>query len=219
MATARVAHRDFELVTLHDLREEELEGEEDSPLRQDFGDFSSFEPLQTATGGGGGGVKNGSGYFGMEPFTDSSANRANNALGFLDLNSSKAPLKAGFDDFDGVSAGSLALSKDTLNLPFAEDSVKSVRSSPFSLKKSSSRGNISQSSAGRSSLSPQSPSMLAGSGNTGEWSPLFFSPLSLGLVVAWDYVCFFLSRGAVLVNNYSRDWTVLKMRSLLSFKV
>lgn len=145
----RIFFRDLELVTLQDLREEDAEGDEDSPLRQDFPEFSTFEPVTT---------NGSSGHFGMEPFTDSTTKTA---LGLFDLNSSKAPLKAGFDDFDGVSAGSLASSKDTLNLPFAEDSIKSVKNSPFSHKKSSSKSNVSQSSAGRSSLSPQSPSINA----------------------------------------------------------
>lgn len=131
----------------------EAEVGEDSPLRKDFDDFSSFEPRI--------GVKNGSsGHFGMKPFTDKSKSPKAVALGLIDLNSSKAPLKAGFDDFDGVSVCSLASSKDTLNLPFAEDSVKSVKNSPFIQKKSSSKGNVSQSSLGRSSLSPQSPSII-----------------------------------------------------------
>ncbi|XP_011494410.1 PREDICTED: insulin-like peptide receptor [Ceratosolen solmsi marchali] len=151
--------KDLELVTLQDLHEDEAEGDEDSPLRQDFGDFSSFEPITS--------VKNGSsGHFGMEPFTGNSK-VLSTPFSFLDLNSSKAPLKAGFDDFDGVSAGSLASSKDTLNLPFVEDSVKSVRNSPFAQKKSSSKGNVSQGSAGRTSLSPQSSIVIAAPGNLG----------------------------------------------------
>jgi hypothetical protein len=153
--------RDLELVTLQDLHEDEAEGEEDSPLRQDFGDFSSFEPITS--------VKNGSsGHFGMEPFTGNSK-VASTPFSFLDLNSSKAPLKAGFDDFDGVSAGSLASSKDTLNLPFVEDSIKSVKNSPFAQKKSASKGNVSQSSVGRTSLSPQSSIVIAASGNLGSF--------------------------------------------------
>lgn len=152
-------NRELEMV-MQESREEEAEGEEDSPLRQDFGDFSSFEPMARRKNGS-------SGHFGMEPFTDNSKSPTSLALGFLDLNSSKAPLKAGFDDFDGVSAGSLASSKDTLNLPFAEDSVKPVKNSPFAQKKSSSKGNVSQSSAGKSSLSPQSPSIIATTCNLG----------------------------------------------------
>lgn len=116
--------KDLELVTLQELREEENEVEEDSPLRQDFGDFV------------------------MVPFSDTPKSKMN----FLDLNSSKAPLKAGFDDFDGVSAGSLASSKDTLDLPFAEEGLNSVKASPYASKKSS-KGNISQMSSGPSSRS------------------------------------------------------------------
>ncbi|OXU24559.1 hypothetical protein TSAR_005271 [Trichomalopsis sarcophagae] len=152
-------NRELEMV-MQESREEEAEGEEDSPLRQDFGDFSSFEPMTRRKNGS-------SGHFGMEPFTDNSKSPTSLALGFLDLNSSKAPLKAGFDDFDGVSVGSLASSKDTLNLPFVEDSVKPAKNSPFAQKKSSSKGNVSQSSAGKSSLSPQSPSIIATTGNLG----------------------------------------------------
>ena len=169
--------RDLELVTLQDLREEEAEDEEDSPLRQDFGDFSSFDPVNS--------VENGSsGHFGMEPFADNS--KPVGAIGFL--NSSKAPLKAGFDDFDGVSAGSLASSKDTLNLPFAEDSVKSVRNSPYTQKKSSSRGNISQSSVGRSSLSPQSPSVLAASSNPGSSNVSLFKSMGFIFILTATFV-------------------------------
>ncbi|XP_058788861.1 insulin-like receptor [Phymastichus coffea] len=145
----------LELVTLQGVREEDVEGEEKAPLRQDFPEFSSFEPVTNGS----------SGHFGMESFTDSTT-KTPKALTFIDLNSSKTPLRAGFDDFDGVSAGSLASSKDALNLPFTEDSVQSVKNSPFAHQKSSSKSNVSQSSAGRSSLSPQSPSITAvNSGN------------------------------------------------------
>ncbi|XP_014476872.1 PREDICTED: insulin-like peptide receptor isoform X2 [Dinoponera quadriceps] len=120
--------KDLEMAALQDLREEEIEGEEDSPLRQDFGDFASFEPTS---------------------IKDDTSPRYINAYGenskavssFHDMNSSKVPLKAGFDDFDGVSGDSLASSKDTLNLPFVEDSLKSVKSSPFIHNKSTSRSN------------------------------------------------------------------------------
>lgn len=144
---------------LQDLHEEEeLEGQEDSPLRQDFGDdFSSFEPTIGIN-------KNGTtAHFNKENFRNS----PRTTLGFEDLDSSKTPLKASFDDFDGVSAASLASSKDTLNLPIAEDSVRSVKNSPFAQKKTNSKGNISHGSVGRLSLSPQSPSVMATSRNSG----------------------------------------------------
>ncbi|KAG7198161.1 hypothetical protein KM043_005580 [Ampulex compressa] len=137
------ADMDLELMTLQDLREEESEAEEDSPLRQDFGDFASFEPTS---------IKNSlSPRYGIDLYGENSKA----TLNCHDMNSSKVPLKAGFDDFDGVSAGSLTSSKDTLNLPFVEDSLKSVKSSPFISRKSASRGNISQASIGKSAC-PQS---------------------------------------------------------------
>lgn len=131
------------MAALQDLREEEVEGEEDSPLRQDFDDFASFEPTS---------IKNNlSPRYGINSYGENSKATPN----FHDINSSKVPLKAGFDDFDGVSGDSLASSKDTLNLPFVEDSLKSVKSSPFIRNKSISRGNVSQASLGKS-VSPQS---------------------------------------------------------------
>lgn len=75
-----------------------------------------------------------------------------------DMNSSNVPLKAGFDDFDGVSADSIASGKDVLNLPFVEDSLKSVKSSPFINAKSTSRSNLSQLSISNRSGSPKNPS-------------------------------------------------------------
>lgn len=72
-----------------------------------------------------------------------------------DINCSNVPLKPGFDDFDGVSADSIASGRDTLNLPFVEDSLKSVKNSPFINAKSSSRSNLSQLSIGNKSASPQ----------------------------------------------------------------
>ncbi|KAL2712200.1 insulin-like receptor isoform X1 [Vespula squamosa] len=135
--------KDLEMTTLQDLREEEVEGEEDSPLRQDFGDFASFEPTS---------IKNSlSPRYTVEPYGENSKTTTN----FHDMNSSKVPLKAGFDDFDGISGDSLASSKDTLNLPFVEDSLKSVKNSPYIHAKNTSRGNVSQTSTARST-SPQS---------------------------------------------------------------
>ncbi|KAK2579468.1 hypothetical protein KPH14_010782 [Odynerus spinipes] len=136
--------KDLEMATLQDLHEEEAEGEEDSPLRQDFGDFANFEPSS---------IKNSlSPRYTIESYGENSNVMSN----FHDMNSSKVPLKAGFDDFDGVSGDSLASSKDTLNLPFVEDSLKSVKNSPFVNSKSVSRGNVSQTSITGKSTSPQS---------------------------------------------------------------
>ncbi|NP_001291521.1 insulin-like peptide receptor [Solenopsis invicta] len=132
--------QDLEMVALQDLREEEIEGEEDSPLRQDFGDFASFEPRS---------IKNNlSPQYEVDSFGETSKATSN----FHDMNSTKVP-KAGFDEFGGISGDSLVSSKDTLNSPFV-GSLKSV-SSPFIYKKSTSRGNVSQSSLGKSA-SPQS---------------------------------------------------------------
>lgn len=129
------------MVALQDLREEEIEGEEDSPLRQDFGDFASFDPCS---------IKNNlSLRYGADSYGETSRATSN----FHDMNSTKVP-KAGFDEF-GISGDSLVSSKDTLNSPFVEGSLKSVRSSPFIYKKSTSRSNVSQGSLGKPG-SPQS---------------------------------------------------------------
>ncbi|XP_014208001.1 insulin-like receptor [Copidosoma floridanum] len=147
---------------------------ESSPLRQDFNqDFSSsFDPLNNGKATTETSIAPlMESHYSMEPFdfhkTVSNSPRA--PLGFLDLDSSKTPLKAGFDDFDVVSsaAASLASSKDTLNLPFVEDNVGSVKSSPYNRKESSSRGSVSQRSASRTSLSPQSPSIMVGPSSPG----------------------------------------------------
>ncbi|XP_071643096.1 insulin-like receptor-like [Temnothorax longispinosus] len=133
--------QDLEMVALQDLREEEIEGEEDSPLRQDFGDFASFEPCS---------IKNNlSPRYGADSYGETSKAISN----FHDMNSTKVP-KAGFDEF-GISGDSLVSSKDTLNSPFVDGSLKSVRSSPFIYKKSTSRSNVSQGSLGKPG-SPQS---------------------------------------------------------------
>ncbi|XP_011648405.1 insulin-like peptide receptor isoform X2 [Pogonomyrmex barbatus] len=135
--------QDLEMVALQDLREEETEGEEDSPLRQDFGDFASFEPCS---------IKNNlSSRYAIGSYGETSKATSN----FHDMNSIKVP-KAGFDEFGGVSGDSLVSSKDTLNSPFVEGSLKSVRSSPFIFKKSTSRSNISQSSLGKPGSPPGS---------------------------------------------------------------
>lgn len=130
------------MAALQDLREEEVEGEEDSPLRQDFDDFAGFEPTS---------IKNNTNPRYINAYDEN----LKAVSAFHDMNSSKVPLKAGFDDFDGVSGDSLASSKDTLNLPFVEDSLKSVKSSPFIHNKSTSRSNVSHVSLGKSG-SPQS---------------------------------------------------------------
>lgn len=133
---------------MQDLQEEEAEGEEDSPLRQDFGDFASFEPAS---------IKN---SFGSRFRMDSYGENSKTTPNCHDMNSSNVPLKAGFDDFDGVSADSIAsIAKDALNLPFVEDSLKSVKSSPFINAKSASRSKLSQlSTSNRSATSPKNPS-------------------------------------------------------------
>lgn len=128
------------MIALQDLREEEIEGEEDSPLRQDFGDFASFEPCS---------IKNN-----LSPRYVADSYGETSTSNFHDMNSSKVP-KAGFDEFVGVSGDSLVSSKDTLNSPFVEGSLKSIRSSPFIYKKSTSRSNVSQGSLAKSG-SPQS---------------------------------------------------------------
>nr|XP_031833558.1 insulin-like receptor [Nomia melanderi] len=152
----------LELSNLQDMQEEEAEGEEDSPLRQDFGDFESFEP---------GSISKNS--FSPRYRLDSYGGTCN----CRNMNSSSIPLKAGFDDFDGVSADSVASGKDTLNLPFVEDSLKSVKSSPFMNAKSASRSNLSQLSVGNKSVSPR---------NTGKRSYLG-SPNSSKLANNPDY--------------------------------
>ncbi|XP_034171540.2 insulin-like receptor-like isoform X1 [Osmia lignaria lignaria] len=134
----------LELATLQDLQEEEAEGEEDSPLRQDFDDFASFDPSS---------IKNSfSPHYRVDSYGENSKATAN----CHDLNSSNVPLKAGFDDFDGVSADSAISGKDALNLPFVEDSLKSVKTSPFINAKSGSRSNLSQLSTSNRSGSPRS---------------------------------------------------------------
>ncbi|XP_011696536.1 PREDICTED: insulin-like receptor [Wasmannia auropunctata] len=134
-------NEDLEMVALQDLREEEMQGE-DSPLRQDFGDFASFEPRSIRN--------NLSPRYGADSYGESSKATSN----FHDMSSIKVP-KAGFDEFGGISGDSLVSSKDTLNSPFVEGSLKSVRSSPFIYKKSTSRSNVSQGSLGKPG-SPQS---------------------------------------------------------------
>lgn len=132
---------------LRDILEgEEIIGGEDSPLRQDFGDFGDFAdfmPLSLK--------RNSSPRYALDLYSNGSK-----LSNFHDLNLSKVPQKAGFDDFDGVSVESnKASSKDTLNLPFAEDSVKSVKNSPFAQKKSLSRESMSGESSLAKSVSPQ----------------------------------------------------------------
>ncbi|XP_043280650.1 insulin-like receptor [Venturia canescens] len=141
--------KDLELSALQDLREDEGEDDEDSPLRQDFGDFASIEPSYLKN--------NSNSRYGGEPYGENSKV----VTKFHDLNSSKIPLKAGFDDFDGVSAGSLNSSKDTLDFPFVEDSLKSVKVSPSNRKKSSSRGSLSLKSMKQQPRSPASCSEIA----------------------------------------------------------
>lgn len=68
------------MVALQDLREEEMEGGEDSPLRQDFGDFASFEPCS---------IKNNlSPRYGADSYGETSSKAISN---FHDMNSTKVP--------------------------------------------------------------------------------------------------------------------------------
>ncbi|XP_044591590.1 insulin-like receptor isoform X2 [Cotesia glomerata] len=121
---------DFEMASLEDLREDEQEGDEGLPLREDFGDFASVEPscFKNSTDS----------RYDLKPYDDNPGIPAS----FHDLNSSKMPLKAGFDDFDGVSVGSFCSSKDTLNFPFVEESLKSVKNSPSIKNNSTTRQNF-----------------------------------------------------------------------------
>lgn len=130
--------------TLHDMRDDdgEVEGSEESPLRQDFGDFASFEPA------GPNSIKISSNpIYGA---TTRSSDNAKLSQSFNEFNSSKVPLKADFDDFEGASMESLRSSRDTLDLPFAEESLKSIKNSPYVDKRNnSSRGNLSDNSIGK----------------------------------------------------------------------
>ncbi|XP_048513218.1 insulin-like receptor [Athalia rosae] len=144
------ADKDMEMATLHDLREDDVDGEgegsEESPLRQDFGDFASFEPA------GPNSIK-----ISSNPIYGATTRNENSKVSpnFHEFNSSKVPLKADFEDFEGASMESLRSSRDTLDLPFAEESLKSVKNSPFVEKKNNSRGNLSDGSIGKT-LSPGS---------------------------------------------------------------
>ncbi|XP_076235899.1 insulin-like receptor-like [Calliopsis andreniformis] len=110
----------LDMSTLRDVQEEETEGDEDSPLRQDFDNFASFEPSSP---------KNSfSPRYKMDPCA--TANRHD------------------------ASCDSIG----TLNLHVVENSLKSVKSSPFINAKSTSRSNLSQLSMGNKSLSPKNPS-------------------------------------------------------------
>ena len=133
---------------LQGLRENAVEDDEDSPLRQDFGDFASIEPACMKN--------NSNSRYGSDSYGENSK-----VVNFHDLNSSKIPLKAGFDDFDGVSVGSLNSSKDTLDFPFAEDSLKSVKNSPSIKKMSPSRGSLSLKSIGQPPRSPSNNTELS----------------------------------------------------------
>ncbi|XP_011300657.1 insulin-like receptor [Fopius arisanus] len=134
--------KDFEL-SLQELREDEIEEDEDSPLRRDFDDFASIEPACLRNSA--------NSRYSSEPCGENSKLVTN----FHDFNSSKIPLKAGFDDFDGVSGGSLSSSKDTLDFPFVEDSLKSVKNSPSILKNSYTPRESVSPASGKNSLSPQ----------------------------------------------------------------
>ncbi|XP_046628690.1 insulin-like receptor isoform X2 [Neodiprion virginianus] len=141
--------KDLEMETLRNLQDEEAdqEGSEESPLREDFGDFASFEPS------GPNSIKISSNpIYGATTRNDNSKVSPN----FHEFNSSKVPLKADFDDFEGASMESLRSSRDTLDLPFAEDSLKSVKNSPFVDKRNNSRVNSTgdNSVLGKNSINP-----------------------------------------------------------------
>ncbi|XP_053999330.1 insulin-like receptor [Hylaeus anthracinus] len=151
-STSPQTDQHLELSTLQDLPEEEAEGEEDSPLRQDFGDFASFDPSS---------IKN---SFESRYRIDAYSDNSKATMNCHNTNSSHVPLKAGFDDFDGVSANSIVSGKDTPNMPFMEDSLKSVKSSPFIDARSGSRSNLSQLSmsnkSGNSAMNANKQSFL-----------------------------------------------------------
>lgn len=122
------------MATLHNFRDDECDGEgsEESPLRQDFGDFASFEPS------GPNSIK-----ISSNPIYGATTRKDGSKVSptYNDFNSSKVPLRADFEDFEGASMESLRSSRDTLDLPFAEDSLKSVKTSPFVEKKSNNSDN------------------------------------------------------------------------------
>lgn len=133
------------LAELQDLREEEMEmemEEEDSPLHPaGDGDFTSMVPIR---------LRN-----------HLNSNRYEDEPERTDENSPKAPLKAAFDDFEIALGDSLSSSKDTLDLPYAEDSLKSsTRSSPCTRRQKS----ISPKSTSPQSIRPvESPSVALSS--------------------------------------------------------
>lgn len=125
--------------TLTDLPLEELGLKKNAKVQRNIADFTILEPLS---------IKNS-----LSPrYTDSYDDNTKSATSFHDLNSSKTPLRAGFDDFDGVSGNSLT-SKDTLDLPFTHASITSLKSSPYSNEKHSLPGNASQASSVQSTSS------------------------------------------------------------------
>lgn len=125
--------------TLADLPLEELGLKKYVRVQRNIADFAILEPLS---------IKNS-----LSPrYTDSFDDNTKSATSFHDLNSSKTPLRAGFDDFDGVSGNSLT-SKDTLDLPFTNASIMSLKSSPYSNEKNSLPGNASQASSVQSTSS------------------------------------------------------------------
>lgn len=113
--------------------------EESSPLHPS-GNFTNIVPIR---------LRNNlnSRYDSDDALRGSEDEALKSSMNFQDLNSSKTPLKAGFDDFDGVSGDSLTSSKDTLNLPYVEDGARSAKGSPGSAYNRSSPPN---------SASPQS---------------------------------------------------------------
>ncbi|XP_066590355.1 insulin-like receptor isoform X2 [Prorops nasuta] len=127
------SYRGLEMITLQEFRDAEGGIEECSPLKPDFSDFASFEPSSLKKR--------------LSPrYPIGSYQEHPRTLPFRVMSSSKIALKAGFDDFEGVSGDSVTSSKDTLNLPYAEDSLKSTKTSPFIQNKGGSKSDISQTS-------------------------------------------------------------------------
>lgn len=108
--------RNLSAPTLRYLLEDEREGG-DSSLKGEFGDFASYEPP---------GIKSSlcSPHFALESYGENSHTIPDH---HYEVNSSiskeKIPLKAGFDDFD---INSVMSSKNTLDLPCAEDNMNSI---------------------------------------------------------------------------------------------
>ncbi|XP_063980749.1 insulin-like receptor isoform X1 [Diachasmimorpha longicaudata] len=136
--------KDFDL-TIEEVREDQVGGDEKAPLRRDFGDFASIEPK--------GGKNSGNLRHGPALLGENSKLVTN----LQDLNSSKLPLKTGFDELDGgTGGGSLPLTSNHNHhdFPFVEEGLTSVKTSP-SISKNSPPCNSISPVSGQNSLSPQ----------------------------------------------------------------